>query len=1088
MNSFATNPNPNTIAIDFDPFADGEVLLTALATESQKEIWASVQLGDDANCAYNESVSILLRGELEINALRLAFEQLIQRHEALRTTFDPEGQNLCITESPEATFSLVNLSNLNQTQQAQKIVDAKQQAVSVSFDLEHGPLFRIDLFKLESRLHLLILTTHHIVFDGWSWGVIIPELGKLYSAFRLGETPDLEEPDRFSNYALMLEEAESNEDAIATEAYWINKFAQSVPIVDFPTDRPRPPIRTFNAARIDWTLDADLVAALKQLGSTFNCSFLTTMLSSFEVFLARLLKQEELVVGLPAAGQASAGQYQLVGHCVNLLPVRSFVDSKQDFSSYLRSRRAGLLDDLEHQQFTFGSLIKKLTLLRDSSRIPLVSVAFNLDQSLDPDKLVFAGLQVEIASNPRTYENFELFVNGTERNGTLTLECQYNTNLFDAETIERRLAEFETLLRGIVADPNQAIAQLPILPESEQQQLRFWNQTQVEYDQSLLVHQRFEQQAQQLPHTLAVQSGANQISYGELNARANQLANRLVRLGVEPNTLVGICLERSPEFVWAALSILKAGAAYVPLDPNYPLDRLSFMLNDSGVKVLLTQQQYLNQVPISGVEIICLDTDWQNIAQESSGDLPNRTTGDHLAYVIYTSGSTGKPKGVEICHRGLLNLVLWHHQEYQVIPTDRATQIASPAFDASVWELWPYLTAGASLHIPDEDTRGMPSKLATWLASQAITLGFLPTPLAEALLQEPLPANLCLRALLTGGDALRQVPTQALPFNLVNHYGPSENTVVTTWAPVVIGPGHRAAPPIGRPIANTQVCVLDANLQAVPIGVAGELHIRGVGLAKGYLNRPELTNEKFIPDPFSSNPEDRLYKTGDLVRFLADGNLEFLGRIDNQVKIRGFRIEIGEIETILRQYSNLSEVAIVDQDDASGNKQLIAYIVSQPGTEVTPIELRNFLKQHLPDYMVPAVFIPLEKLPLTPSGKIDRRALPEPDIVRSDMNATYVAPRNSTEQRIAEIWQQVLKLERLGIHDNFFDLGGHSLLATQVLSRLRLSLDVDLPLRTFFEVPTIADLAERIETIHWLANSTSDEFSKSNAAFEEGEL
>jgi amino acid adenylation domain-containing protein len=765
---------------------------------------------------------------------------------------------------------LLDLSELTEADRTEKMADSKRQAVSQPFNLEQGPLLRVVLLKLHPQEHLVILTAHHIVFDGWSWGIVIPELSQLYSALRQGIKPELEEAERFSDYALALEAEAENEEATATEAYWLEQFVGSVPVMDFPTDRPRPPLRTFDADRIDWQLDSALVTGLKQLGKTHGCSFLTVMLSSFEILLHRLSGQTEIVVGLPAAGQAASGNCQLVGHCVNLLPIRSSVDGAQTFDAYLQSRRTSVLDDFEHQQFTFGSLIKKLALPRDSSRIPLVSVAFNIDQGLEPEKLDFAGLSVKVSSNPRHYENFEIFINGTEQNGRLTLECQYNTNLFDTDTVRRRMAEFETLLRGIVAHPSQAIARLPLLPEAEQMLLATWNSTQVAFDQATLIHQYVEQQAQQSPDALAVQFEQHKLTYQALNGRANQLARRLRSLGVEPDVLVGICLERSPEMIVGALAIIKAGGAYVPLDPQYPPERLAFMLEDAQVKLLLTEQHLQEslfaKLPPSNLHILCLDSDWPHISVESDADLPNLASSNHLAYVIYTSGSTGKPKGVEICHLGLLNLIAWHQQTYGVTALDRATQIANPAFDASVWEIWPYLAAGASIHIPDAETRVTSLKLLSYLASEAISLCFLPTPLAELLLEQPIPDNLVLRALLTGGDQLRRGTAKPLPFQLVNHYGPTETTVVTTSALIPTGLESHGVPPIGRPIHNTQVHVLDVYQQPVPIGVPGELHIQGMGLARGYRNRPELTTEKFIPDPFSPDSDARLYKTGDLVR------------------------------------------------------------------------------------------------------------------------------------------------------------------------------------------------------------------------------
>ncbi len=931
MNSSFTELLTTSTAVDFDPFAAGEILSMALATEAQREIWASVQMGDEANCAYNESISIALRGELAPALLELAFQQLVQRHEALRTTFSPDGVHLCIAEASRLEIKTLDLSGFSEANQAQKIANFKKQAVSEPFNLEQGPLLRVVLLQLQAQEHLLLLTAHHIIFDGWSWGIVIPELGQLYSALRQGLEPDLEEAERFSDYALMLEAEADSEETTSAEAYWLAQFAQSLPVMDLPSDHPRPAARTFEAGRIDWDLDPTLVTALKQLGKSQGCSFLTIMLAGFEVFLHRLLGESELVVGVPTAGQIASGHYQLVGHCVNLLPLRSYIDSAQTFTAYLQSRRCSLLNDFEHQQFTFGSLIKKLSIPRDPSRIPLVSVAFNMEQGLESEQLDFAGLKVKVCSNPRCYENFELFINGTEQAGKLTLECQYNRNLFEADTISRRMAEFETLLSGIVACPDQTIARLPLLPEREQRLLTQWNSTQALFDQKVLIHQQVEQQAERTPHALALQSDGQAVTYDALNRQANQIAHRLRSLGVKPDVLVGICLERSPEFMIAALAVLKAGGAYVPLDPEYPSERLAFMIEDANLKVMLTQRQIQAQLPVqntaSDLQIIDLDRDESELGAESDANLSNLASSDHLAYVIYTSGSTGKPKGVEICHLGLLNLINWHQQTYCVTPADRATQIASPAFDASVWEIWPYLAAGASIHIPDAETRVTPAKLLTYLAAKAISLCFLPTPLAEMLLDQPLPAHLVLRAMLIGGDRLRQCPTRSLPFQLVNHYGPTENTVVTTSA-MIPARELQGVPPIGHPIYNNQLHVLDANQQPTPIGIPGELHIQSIGLARGYLNCPELTAEKFI----SLESGARVYKTGDLVRYRSDGNLEFLGRIDYQVKLRGLRIELGEIEATLLQHPVVKEAAVLlNQSDQT----LVGYVSlhSEAGTD-----------------------------------------------------------------------------------------------------------------------------------------------------------
>jgi amino acid adenylation domain-containing protein len=606
------------------------------------------------------------------------------------------------------------------------------------------------------------------------------------------------------------------------------------------------------------------------------------------------------------------------------------------------------------------------------------------------------------------------------------------------------LGNFQTLLEGIVANPQQRLSDLPLLTAAEQHQLLVeWNNTTKEYPQDKCIHQLFEAQVEQAPNAVAVVFEGEQLTYRELNARANQLANYLQVLGVGPEVLVGICVERSLEMLVGLLGILKAGGAYVPLDPAYPLERLAFMLEDASVSVLLTQARLVESLPQHHAPVVCLDGDWELIAQYGEENVSSGVMPKNLAYVIYTSGSTGKPKGVLVEHRGLLNLVFWHQRTFAVSPKDRATQLAGSAFDASVWELWPYLTAGASIYIANEQTRVLPQQLRDWLVKNAITISFLPTPLAESILSLAWPSDVALRTLLTGGDKLHNYPLLSVPFELVNNYGPTENTVVTTSGSIPAKPRTDVAPPIGRPIANTQVYLLDEKLQPVPIGVPGELYVSGDGLARGYLNRPDLTAQKFIPHPFSDNqsvsgaaPEElagcdstlRLYRTGDLARYLPDGNIEFLGRLDEQVKIRGFRIELGEIEALLAQHPDLREVVVVVREDIPGNKFLAAYVVPKlealsPASPPTISELRSFLKAKLPDYMVPGAFVFLEAMPLTPNGKIDRRALPIPDSSRREQEDNFVAPTSPTEEILAAIWAEVLGLQQVGINDNFFDWG-----------------------------------------------------------------
>jgi amino acid adenylation domain-containing protein len=619
-------------------------------------------------------------------------------------------------------------------------------------------------------------------------------------------------------------------------------------------------------------------------------------------------------------------------------------------------------------------------------------------------------------------------------------------------------------LEGVAANPGARLSELSLLTDAERHRLLVeWNDTKADYPVARCVHELVEEQARVRPEALAVECDGRRLTFRELDDRAEHLAQQMRKRGVRSGALVAVYLERSVEMVVALLGVWKAGGAYVPIDPEYPPERVRFMLQDTNAVVVLTQKSLAGAVPATDAAILYVNAD-EVLGAVSRGRRAKRApmSPQQLAYVIYTSGSTGQPKGVPITHASLHNLVCWHQQAYGVTPADRATQIAGPAFDASVWELWPYLTAGASVHIPDEATRLDPGRLVRWLVEQRITLTFLPTPLAEAALRESWPEDGALRVLLTGGDRLNQRPAQKLPFRLVNHYGPTENTVVSTCAEVEAG--STGAPPIGGPLPNTRAYVVDAHLNPVPVGVPGELLVGGVQLAAGYLNRPELTAEKFIPDPFDTTPGARLYRTGDLVRYLPGGNIEFLGRIDHQVKIRGYRIELGEIESALSAHPALREAVVLAREDEPGDKRLVAYVVAN---EDAPADLADQLRTHLrgslPEYMVPSAFVSLEALPLTPNGKVDRKALPAPEQPIS--GATYVAPRTPTEEIVAGIWAEVLKLERVGVNDNFFELGGHSLLATQVIVRVRQALGVELPLRDLFAAPMIADLSLRIEAL-----------------------
>ena len=1078
-------------AVDFDPFAGGEISLTALATAAQKEIWASVQMGTTANCAYNESQSLRLRGNLDIAVFQAAVQRLIQRHEALRMTVSPDGNTLCVTDLLEIEIPVLDLSGLLPSEQDSQVASRRQQAVEVPFDLEHGPLFRVEILNLQYQEHLVIITAHHIICDGWSWAVLLPDLGQFYSASKQGETIDLDDPEPFSAYALMLEEQAQSDEVAGAEAYWLKQFAGPVPVVDIPIDRPRPAFRTFDSAREDWDVSSELVTQLKQLGTQLGCSFMSTLLAGFEVWLHRLTGQSDVVVGVLAAGQAATGMYNLVGHCVNLLPMRSQVSGEQSFYDYLQTRKSTILDAYDHQQFTFGSLVEKLKIPRDASRIPLVPILLNIDQGLDNSKLPFDGLTVELLSNPRAYENFELFVNATELDGKLTLECQYNTNLFDATTIRRRMAELETLLAGIVANPSQAINVLPLLPESEQQILADWNHTTAVYPQDLCIHQMVAAQVERTPDAIAVIYENQRLTYRELDDRANQLAHYLQAQGVQPETIVGISLERVPVMVVAMLGVQKAGGAYLPLDPTYPQERLAFMMADSQVSLLLTQGDLVAALPTDTVQVIDLERDWLTIAQHPNTAPSVAITPQNLAYVIYTSGSTGTPKGVQVPHQGVVNFLATMQQTPGLGSTDILLSVTTLSFDIAVLELMLPLTVGATTVVVSRAVAmNGEALLQTIQRSGATVMQATPATwrilLAAGWTQSP---NL---RIFSGGEALPAALAQELLQRVQqvwNLYGPTETTIWSTCYQIT---GPEAQPLIGKPIANTQIYLLDAAQQSVPIGVPGEIYIGGDGVVRGYLNRPELTAERFIPNPFSPDPQARLYRTGDLARYLPDGNLQYYQRLDNQVKVRGFRIELGEIEATMTQHPEVKEAVVVVRPAEGGENILVGYVVPMilgADAQVIP-QLRKFLQGKLPEHLLPNLFVGLETLPLTPNGKIDRNALPQPDAIRRDLLTRYVAPRTLVEKQIAEIWSQVLKLDPVGINDNFFELGGYSLLAIQIVSRLRPALNVEIPLPILFELPTIAALAERVETLQWAAQGVQAGMvnASDDDDYEEGDL
>ncbi len=896
---------------------------------AQQRLWFLDQLG--AGASYNMPMFMRLSGDLDLAALRSSLNEIARRHEALRTSFpEVEGRPAqVVLPLFEMSLPLVDLSGLEGSWQS---VELRRLAAEESvrlFDLAKGPLLRATAVKLEERSHVLLLTMHHIASDGWSMGIFARELSALYQAFSSGGRSPLSElPIQYADFAHWQREWLSGAVMRSQLDYWKRQLS-GVPVLELPTDRPRTARGTSVGAKAALRLSEGLVKPLHEICESEGVTRFMVLLAAFQVLLYRYSGQEDVAIGSPIANRNRAEIEPLIGFFVNSLVMRVNLSGRPTFRELLARVRETALGAYSNQDLPFEHLVEVLQPERDLNRNPLFQVTFAV-QNTPSSGLRLEGLDVQSLDLAVAHTRFDLELHLWEQSGGLVAAAFYNTALFDRETIERLLGHFRSLLGEAVARPDVRISDLSMLGSGERRQLvAEWNQTSVSRSEGNVI-ELFEERVRLAPDSLAGARGEDAITYGELNRQANWLAHHLRELGVGCETPVGVCLSRSPRLLVAILGVLKAGGAYLAMDPEYPDARLAFMLEDSGARAVVTEESLLSRVGgVSPVPVVCVERS----AFHSEDDPRVEVRSENLAYVIYTSGSTGKPKGVGVTHRGLFNLSLWHQRAYGVVPEDRATQVAGLGFDASVWELWPYLTAGASIHFPEEEARLAPEALLSWMESCGITLSFLPTPLAEAALAQEMPSGLRLRALLTGGDKLHRGPREGLPFGLFNHYGPTECSVVATWTRVEANREEERTPPIGRPIENTRVYVLDSELSLVPRGVPGELYIGGASVARGYVNRPELTAEKFVPDPFGGEAGARLYRTGDLVRWSGKGDLEFLGRVDHQVKVRGFRVEPGEIETAMLAFPGVRDAVVIardSEDPSGGSKRLLAYLVADP--------------------------------------------------------------------------------------------------------------------------------------------------------------
>jgi amino acid adenylation domain-containing protein len=1051
----------------------------------QQQLWLLAQVAPEMP-VYNEPFTIRLGGPIDVVALEQSFNEILRRHHALRTTvITVEGQAIQMV-SPFVAFKLpvVDLDALPANARESEAVRQATAVAKQPFDLSTYPLFRATLMPLDEQDYRLFLTFHHIIIDGVSiYEILLPELETLYQAFSNGEPSPLSPPTlQYTDFALWQRQWLQADVLEEQLAYWKQHLAE-LSTLQLPTDRPRPARPSHRGARHCLALSKALTEALKALSRQEGVTLFVTMLAAFKTLLHRYSGQDDIVVGTVTAGRNRAELQQIMGDFLNTLVLRSDLSDNPSFRQLLRRVRDVTLGAYAHQDLPFEQLVDKLQPVRRPGTNPLFQVAFTIEPLMPLLDLGWTINQLDI--HPGSAK-FDLYLELDEKPDGMTGRIEYNTDLFEEATIARMGGHYQTLLEGIVANPEQRLSDLPLLTAPEQQQLLEWNHTQTDFPKTVCIHQLFENQVERTPDAVAIVFDGKQLSYRELNGRANQLAHHLISLGVKPEALVGICVERSIEMIVGLLGILKAGGAYVPLDPAYPPVRLTFMLADAQVPVLLTQQHLLGRLPKDEPPVICIDTDWETIAKETEENSRNQTTVDNLAYVIYTSGSTGKPKGVSVTHRSVIRLV--KNTNYVNLTADDVfLQIAPISFDASTFEIWGPLVNGSRLviippHVPSLEELGQA------LQHYQVTTLWLTAGLFHLMVDMRLEELKPVRQLLAGGDVLsvphvKKVLQTLKGCRLINGYGPTENTTFSCCYPMTDSSQVGNTVPIGHPIANTQVYVLDAHLQRVPIGIYGELYIGGDGLARDYFNRPELTAEKFVPNPFEQDIGGfqngrslltRLYKTGDLVRYLPDGNLEFLGRIDHQVKIRGFRIELGEIEAVLSQHAAVQEAVVIVREDIAGDKCLVAYIVqtaegcqTSKVCQAEEVLLRRFLKQKLPDYMVPSTFVLLEALPLTPNGKIDRQALPQPR--RVYLGTSYIAPKTQIEHQIATIWQTVLHINKVCVHDKFFDLGGNSLLLVQVQNQLVECLNREVSVVTLFEYPTISALA------HYLDNDVSEQ-------------
>ncbi|MUG96484.1 amino acid adenylation domain-containing protein [Scytonema sp. UIC 10036] len=1032
---------------------------------SQQRLWFIDQLYHGSSF-YNIPIAFHIQGNLDIAALEQSLNEILKRHEVWRTNFRLVNGEPIQEIFPHSTWnvSIINLEHLCGKDWEPEVKQIAAEEAKKSFNLAKGPLVRATLLRLSQEEYVLLVTMHHIITDGWSCNVFLRELSSLYPAFSKNLPSPLPElPIQYADFAIW-QRARLKGEFLATQLnYWKQQLQGELRILQLPTDRPRPNLATFTGAKQYFTFSASLANALKQLSQREDATLFMCLLAAFNILLYRYTDQEDILIGSPIANRNRAELEGMLGLFVNTLVLRNNLSGNPSFRQLLHRVREVTLDAYAHQDLPFEMLVEELQPERDLSRNPLYEVMFVLQNTPSSVQEV-SGLTLRTLEFDSGTAQLDIFISMSESEEGLTGSLEYNIDIFDSRTITQFINNFQTLLENIVINPEQHLSELSLLTASEQEELLSkFNQTRADYPQDVSLHQLFEQQVELTPLSVVLISDSEKITYCQLNHRVNQLAHYLQKQGVTKETLVALCLERDLDMVVGILAILKAGGAYIPLDPSYPVERLNFMLSDSQASLLISKQEILEKLSLSAAKTVCLDIQKEEIAQESLENPINLSSSDNLAYIIYTSGSTGTPKGVLGTHRGTVNGLNWLWKTYPFREGEVCCQKTAISFVDSVWEIFaPLLKGIPTVIISNSDVLDSQLFIES-LAQHQVSRIILVPSLLRLLLDNysHLVKKLThLKFWITSGEALSVKLVQSfrelMPFaKLINLYGSSEVSANATYYDTSLLPEQAHSVPIGCPIDNTQIYVLNRDLQPTPIGVIGELYVGGDGLAKGYLYRPELTQERYIDNPFI--PGNKLYKTGDLVRYLRDGNLEYLGRHDEQVKIRGFRVELGEIATAIAQHSDVQESVVITSDDAQENSRLIAYVVTDKQDITT--QLLSYLQQKLPNYILPSAFIVLDKLPLTPNGKVDKRALPSSDVIQSNTNKAFVAPRNFTELALAKTWEKLLDTSPIGVTDNFFELGGHSFLAVRLMAQIHDKFEHNLPISTLFENPTLEKLA-----------------------------